>query len=394
MAYLRTPIVGGIDETYIDVIVQDLDYPANTYTKIDIICLNTGQRYDVRFNSGAGGSPGTYRTGQQRFSGLTPGTTYYFYAETTYGGGSRRIPDSGYMSQATYDNTPPAPYGVSISQYSLTGKEITVEVTWSGSAHTIEFDFSWQGSLVDYSESVSTSGAFLRRTFTVPNYSTSYWIDVRLRGDGGTTSWARLTFTSGAAPIVVGTPSITSLSNFKSNAITVNWSAASNAWYYEVQYKKTTTSVWSYAAYSQSGTSFEVAGLDPSTDYQFRVRGYQGNTFGSWSSSMTGRTLSNIPSAFNWTYAKNSGGAYNLTANEWNALAAKINQFRSYKGLADYTFDTAYTGNIFYVYMANQARNAINTMSPSYSPPAVRYANDIVEAAVLNRLRDSLNSVS
>ncbi|OXS77968.1 fibronectin type III domain-containing protein [Domibacillus enclensis] len=394
MAYLRTPFTDGVGETWIDVIIQDLDYSASTYTELNLFCLETGQGFDVRFKSGAGGSPGTYRTGAQRFDNLLPGSTYNFYAEATYGGGDRRIPDSGYYSFSTLAGTGPAPYNVSISEDSMDGKTIDVIVTWMGQANEVRYDVSWISGFPDNVHSVSTLATFHERSFTAPAYSTPYYIDVQVSGPGGTSNWETLYIMTDPEPIVVGSTSITSLSDFASNAIRVNWSYATNAVYYEVQYRVSGSSTWLYAAYSQSGNDFLVTGLQPSTDYQFRVRGYQGSSYGAWSSAVPGRTLSNIPTAFNWTYAKVQGGEYNLKAQEWNALGSKINQFREYKGLSNYPFSTAYVNAIFYASYYNEVRAAINDMGPVTSIPAIRYAGDDVTAAVLNRLRDSLNSLN
>lgn len=396
MAYLRTPNVGGIEETYLDIIVQDLENNPSLYYQIDVICVETGERYDVRFNSGSGGSTGTFRTGAQRFSGLSPGTWYNFYAEARYNsfGTIVRIPSSGYYSQKTLEPTSvDPPSNATISQYALTGKEITVEVEWSNQAYSIDYDVSWISGYPDASYSISTSSRFHRATFTAPDYDTTYWIEAILYGPGGISGWVRLSFTTGPAPIVVGTPTVT-LSDFKNNTITVNWTTASNAWYYEVQYKKTTSSTWIYSAQSQSDNSHEVSGLEPVTDYHFRVRGYQGNTYGSWSTVVIGRTLSNAPTAFGWTYPKITDGEYNLTANEWNALAAKINQWRTYKNLSSYPFTTAAFNAVFFATIFNEARTAISSMNPLVSLPAARSSGNDVTASALNGLRDSLNSIT
>ncbi|OKL36985.1 fibronectin type III domain-containing protein [Domibacillus mangrovi] len=394
MAYLRTPDVGGIGETYLDIIVQDLQYNPSLYYQIDVICIETGQRFDVRNNSGSGGSIGAFRTGQQRFSGLTPGSAYNFYAEARYNsfGTIVRIPSTGYYRQTTHSL--PAvdpPSSVMLSQYALTGKDITIEAEWLNQATSIEYDVSWITGYPDYTYSVSPYTDFHRMTFTVPNYDTSYWIEVRLRGNGGDSSWVRLYFTSGSAPIIVGTPSVT-LSDFKNNAITANWTYASNAWYYEVQYKKTTSSIWLYSAYSQNDNSHEVTGLEPVTDYHFRVRGYQGSTFGPWSSVVTGRTLSNAPSKFEWNTLKTSVD-FKTTAYEWNALMAKINQVRVYKGWSSYGFDIVVGDGIAYAYQFNDARSKIADMSPPVTLPIAVSKGTLITPGQLNGLRDSLNSL-
>jgi Fibronectin type III domain len=99
------------------------------------------------------------------------------------------------------------------------------------------------------------------------------------------------------------------------------------------------------------------------------------------------------PPDWEWHTPKISGNQFSLTANEWNSFCTKINQFRQYKNKSDYSFTTAISGGNFYAYMFNEARNAINEMSPSISVPSAKSSGDIIYASDLNRLRDSLNSI-
>ena len=70
-------------------------------------------------------------------------------------------------------------------------------------------------------------------------------------------------------------------------------------------------------------------------------------------------TLAIRPSNFSWTYAKTSGGNFNLTAAEWNSFTSSINLFRVYKNLGNYTFTSAVSGNNFTATIFNQARKRI-----------------------------------
>jgi len=99
------------------------------------------------------------------------------------------------------------------------------------------------------------------------------------------------------------------------------------------------------------------------------------------------------PSNFSWTYTKTSGGAFNLTATEWNNLTARINAFRKYKGLSNYSFTTAYKGNDFTAAMYNQARLAIQAISGygTYIPTVTK--GQAVTAYMLNVLVSELNSI-
>lgn len=110
--------------------------------------------------------------------------------------------------------------------------------------------------------------------------------------------------------------------------------------------------------------------------------------------STSGTTDKSRPSNFNWTYTKSSGVSFIVTANEWNSLFSKINEFRSYKGLSYYSHSTAYTGIDFLASQYNEARNAISSMSPSISVPAYRNSGETIYANDINGLRDSLNSIT
>jgi hypothetical protein len=106
------------------------------------------------------------------------------------------------------------------------------------------------------------------------------------------------------------------------------------------------------------------------------------------------------PANFIWTYSKASGGQYNLTPQEWNALLNKINEFREYKGFIPFDFNRTITNGAINSYVVpsaaafNSAVNGINSLSPTLSPPAQVNSGSIVTANQLNRLRDSLNSVA
>lgn len=119
-------------------------------------------------------------------------------------------------------------------------------------------------------------------------------------------------------------------------------------------------------------------------------------------STVPGITLSvdsTRPKYFYWTYAKNSGGTFNLTAIEWNTLTANINQVRVYKGLTEYKgatnlgFTMAFKGNSFTAAMYNQAVEAIQEISGygaflSYVSPG-----DTIYASHLNNLVSELNAI-
>ena len=119
-------------------------------------------------------------------------------------------------------------------------------------------------------------------------------------------------------------------------------------------------------------------------------------------SGCSGMTTRNIttdapiprPSNWSWFTAKVQGEDFQLTANEWNSFTSRINSFRDYKGLSTVSFTSAISSADFTASMFNIAATAIDGMNPSTSIPAFVSVGDDVTAFGLNRLRDSLNSIS
>ena len=110
------------------------------------------------------------------------------------------------------------------------------------------------------------------------------------------------------------------------------------------------------------------------------------------------------PSNWAWTSTVVQGGAITLvnatkkitilTAAEWNAFTVRINDFREYKTVADYSFTTVVAGNAALYSQANEARSAISTLSPPTTLPAAVSQYGKVTAAFINGLKNSLNSIA
>jgi len=94
--------------------------------------------------------------------------------------------------------------------------------------------------------------------------------------------------------------------------------------------------------------------------------------------------------------AKTVGVGINVTASEWNSFFTRINDFRRYKipSQGNYGYTTVQSGNIIEAHLYRQAREAINAMSPPLSVPLSRGTGEIISASDINRLRDSLNSIT
>lgn len=98
------------------------------------------------------------------------------------------------------------------------------------------------------------------------------------------------------------------------------------------------------------------------------------------------------PANWSWWSAIYSGGPCRISAGEWNAFCARINEFRSYMGLSDYWFTTVYSGGLIYADLVNQAWTAISQMSGYL--PAQAVSGGQVSASFFNGLAAALNSIS
>lgn len=106
------------------------------------------------------------------------------------------------------------------------------------------------------------------------------------------------------------------------------------------------------------------------------------------------------PVNFSWSNSKSIGNPFNLTYTEWNSFLDKINEFREFKGFTPLTFNRGVISGAINSYVVpratsfNAAINAINSMSPSISPPSSVYIGQTIAANQFNKLRDSLNSIN
>lgn len=144
---------------------------------------------------------------------------------------------------------------------------------------------------------------------------------------------------------------------------------------------------------SGEGKNFLITyGVEAGQTYYIWFRGYDAASGATTLNISTVETITR-PNDFSWTYSKVQGGTFNLTATEWNNLAKRINEFRAYKGLSNYSFTTAYSGNNYMAYMYNQARTAIQGISGygAYIPSVS--SGDTVTAYMMNVLVSELNSI-
>lgn len=162
-------------------------------------------------------------------------------------------------------------------------------------------------------------------------------------------------------------------------------------------------SVQNVGEHGGNTNTVSFTGLNPNTTYTVSAQiVYYNDNYPSNPSSWGTSTLtlnvttasSTRPPTFSWTYSKVSGGNMNLTASEWNSLCSNINLVRVYKGVTNYGFILAYSGETFTASYYNAAVYAIRGISGYSSALTLVYSGDTVYAYLLNNLVSLLNSIT
>ena len=105
--------------------------------------------------------------------------------------------------------------------------------------------------------------------------NTSYYFRVRARGDGSPYSYTYGNPSSSVSETtdacVAPAPTGLRVTSDTDDSVSLSWNAVTDAHYYKVEYRRSSSSSWLHAGYT-FGTSRTVSGLDPNTPYDFQVR--------------------------------------------------------------------------------------------------------------------------
>ena len=336
----------------------------------------------------------------------SPGNNVYLTSHSEYGAAYRiRVyaygdgGTSGWSDWYTaYTGEQPKPETPSLSIYNTNGKTLTIRVSTGSGTEGIDFEYP-DGSQSSFSAS---SNSYKDVSVTLENFGTDYYVRSRaysFSGYSGWTGYLRLRVNDTTAPTI----SITNATG--NNQILLDWVASDNDGLREtnpfVVYIGSAGGNFNdlglkgYTSSSSYTISTDRNGnpLSPNVTYPIRVGVYDKSGNYGYADRYVKVTRTR-PNNFSWSLPKNSRGDANLTMNEWNDLLERINAFRYYKGLAHATFTTAQRGQSLTATQFNEAANIIDTLSPTTSVPARVATGQDIQAAQLNRLRDSLNSVA
>ena len=138
--------------------------------------------------------------------------------------------------------------------------------------------------------------------------------------------------------------------------------------------------------------------MQPGTTYlvKISVRDANQNAIGS-AVTRSFTTAANVrPSSWAWESTVSRGTAIRLTAAEWNRFIDRIFAFAAYVGISPAVSPSAYyveQGTEMLASQFNAARAMINAMSPPTAAPTPVLPGDTITAAVINGLKNSLNSI-
>ncbi|HPZ04138.1 MAG TPA: fibronectin type III domain-containing protein, partial [Bacteroidales bacterium] len=200
-------------------------------------------------------------------TGLQPSTNYQVRVKSLCSSGV----ESGYTTVVSFTTLTPCitPTNLAISNISST--EATAIWTAGGS------ETSWQ---IEYKTAVATT--WTTQVVSAPTYTmtglqpyTSY--DVRVKSLCGTTAesgyTAVVSFTTLAPPCVA--PTNLAISNISTTEATATWTAGGSETSWEIEYKTTAATTWTTQVVT--APTYTITGLQPSTNYQVRVKSLCGS---------------------------------------------------------------------------------------------------------------------
>lgn len=188
--------------------------------------------------------------------------------------------------------------------------------------------------------------------------------------------------------------------------ITFHVTAIEGRSYYRLYWRLATETIATAADFATTEDfTYTVTGLTPETEYSVNVAHWETSPTvdGSDYILMGAQTITTEASQSvrpsDWSWENVAAGVsvptYNgnlapVSASEWNSFCARINAFREYKGLTDYSFTTLTAGTSFSAAIAMEAIAAIDAISGAGTTPTqirpLRAAFWLDLAAALNAI--------
>ena len=165
----------------------------------------------------------------------------------------------------------PAPTGLRVTSDTDDSVSLSWNAVTDAGAYKVEYrrsgSISWLHAGYVYSSTSDTVDGL--------DCNTSYYFQVRARGDGSPYSYTYGNPSSSVSETtdacVAPAPTGLRVTSDTDDSVSLSWNAVTDAHYYKVEYRRSSSSSWLHASYT-FGTSRTVSGLDPNTAYDFQVR--------------------------------------------------------------------------------------------------------------------------
>ena len=346
-----------------------------------------------------------YNSGQRivTFSGLTINTEYKFNAVTHYTVNSTLL-ESIYWSNDLYVATQIP--GIPSSSPVITSRgEGKLYLSWGSSTDASSYTLRYK----HYDGIYHTISGISNTTYTLNNseFGVTYTLSVKgdnnLGGSDYTSENLGTTAPKSPGDIIASEITTNSISIEIADGMEGNWDYIR---VFAYQNGITPAYIDINKVNYDSGTRIVTwTGLTTGLEYRFLTLTYytinETTLRSTFYSNNLYITTSSRPSNFSWNIPKVQGGDFNLTSVEWTNLQEKINEFRQYKGLSNYSFTTVSSGGIFYANLFNEVRNKIADMNLVGLPSTKLGVSDVVDpndaddilASDLNSLVSCLNAI-
>lgn len=335
---------------------------------------------------GENSSSGSTTSKSWTFSGLEPDTEYEIECEVEWyeDDGAGDVQYSYFSTTAWTDAEEITSY---YSITSLTETGITIKVYDLVSGYTVRFyvvDNDTEEYVVD--KAYTATGSTMTKSFSGLSPGTEYRVNVEINNS----------YLCGVEYVTTPLPDysfdIIIPTDTTVGAVIYEVSSGDTVRVY-IRKASSSSAVVHDKAYTATGSPFEItniSGLEPGTEYIMNVS----INGGDWLGAQAFKTDAGRPEDWAWWSTVAKGEEIKLSAAEWNAFTERINEFRVYAGLSEYSFTTAVSGSTkISASIVNQARTAISAISGHGTLPSAAVSGNPITAAFFNGLESALNFV-
>jgi hypothetical protein len=279
---------------------------------------------------------------------------------------------------------------VNLAWDSVTTNNYNVELYLAGTSTLVTSDYSIPNSQ-------------LTKFFTGLFSDTQYQAKLYASNSGGNSSPTFVTFTTDPeVPNPPSSPTNLRVTSKNTESINLAWDSVTGATKYAVETYLKGTSTLVNSDYSITGTTKFVSGLFSGTEYTFKLWAVNsgGNSTAVFISDKTSEPVPTRPSNWTWSTLVSGSSTYELggvlradvvSNTEWNDFCKRINEFRQFKNLLDYSFSTVVSKASITNSIYEEARLAISAMT---TVPASVSTGETGVNSKINALSIALNSIA